>query len=139
MGYYSSTLSYLKRNFSCLSHVPVYSFVIIVTQKLDTFNYSSAAINRQSVESWDWCYWRRPPVKPGVTGEHCRCAPALVAPGITGGPIRGHEICCNQSEFPVRLADIAGAHRRCRTNPNFPWTVNIYILAVSNKWCPRSG
>ena len=46
MGYYSSNLSYLKRNFSCLSHVPVYSFVIIVTQKLDTFNYSSAAINR---------------------------------------------------------------------------------------------
>ena len=68
------------------------------------------------------CDWHHPPV----------------APGITGGRIRGHEICCNQSEFLVRLADIAGAHRQCRTNPNFPWTV-IYILAVSNKWCPRSG
>ena len=73
-----------------------------------------------------WCYWRCSPVTLGVTGEHRRCAPAIfacntrcyrrmvpVAPGITNGPIRGHEICCNQSEFLVRLADIAGAHRRC--------------------------
>ena len=26
-----------------------------------------------------WCYWRRPPVTPGVTGEHRRCAPAMSA------------------------------------------------------------
>ena len=38
------------------------------------------------------CNWRHPPVAPVITG-----------------PIRGHEICCNQSEFLVRLADIAGA------------------------------
>ena len=51
------------------------------------------------------------PVTPGVTGAVRRCAPAPfacntrcyrrtapAAPGITGGPIRGHEIYCNQSE-----------------------------------------
>ena len=68
-------------------------------------------IVRQSVESWDRCYWRRSPVTPGVTGAVRRCAlaplacntrcyrrAAPAAPGITGGPIRGHKIYCNQSE-----------------------------------------
>ena len=44
------------------------------------------------------------PWKVGI-GATWRTPP--VAPGITGGPIRGHEICCNQSEFPVRLAESA--------------------------------
>ena len=91
----------------------------------------------QSVESCDRCYWRRSPVTPGVTGAVRRCAPAPLAcntrcyrraapaaPGITGGPIRGHEIYCNQSECDQvqmrcnwRLAPVTpgvtGERRRC--------------------------
>ena len=61
------------------------------------------------------------PWKVGI-GATWRTAP--VAPGITIGPIRGHKICCNQSECDQvqmrcnwRTAQVApgatGGHRRC--------------------------
>jgi len=62
------------------------------------------------------CYRRTPPI---CTGCHRRTLPICTgcyrqtlpsAPGITGGPIRGHKICCNQSQFPVHLAEFAKMH-----------------------------
>ena len=78
------------------------------------------------------------PWKVGITGgpgqseatksvaanQNCQCAPALAACN-TGCNWRRNTRCDwgRRQSQPVLQADIASAHRRCRTNPNFPQTV----------------
>ena len=81
--------------------------------------------------------WQTPPI---CTGSYRWTPPS--APGITAGPIRGHEICCNQSQFPVHLAEFASVHWRdlaesaSRINPNFPRTdkCNLYVIGNSDTY-----